>query len=290
MAANTMKKEINHSHLTAKERNKLSFPTQWLLNKNKLIGEILDFGCGLAFDVNDLKTKGFKIDGYDKYHTPDYPVKKYDTIICNYVLNVLQPDEQPEVLMAVSELLKPNGKAYFTVRRDITYEGFRMHKIHKQTTFQCNVKLPYKSIYLNESCEIYEYQHYNKVDKALTECVFCNLEEKREIISETATAVAFYDSYPVSKGHVLIIPKRHVSNYFDLTVHEQRAIWLLVNRCKEIITNKHQPDGFNVGININEAAGQTVMHIHVHLIPRYNGDVENPRGGVRGVVPCKQKY
>ncbi len=113
---------------------------------------------------------------------------------------------------------------------------------------------------------------------------------EREIISETATAVAFFGSFPVSAGHVLVIPKRQVSNYFDLSIHEQRAIWLLANRCKDIITKKYQPDGINVGINVNEAAGQTVMHAHVHLIPRYAGDVENPRGGVRGVVPGKKEY
>lgn len=285
-----MKKEINHSQFTAKERNKLSFPTQWLLNKNKLIGEILDFGCGLGFDVNDLKTKGFKIDGYDKYHRTDYPVKKYDTIICNYVLNVLQPDEQPEVLMAVSELLKPTGIAYFAVRRDINYEGFRIHKIHKVTTYQCNVRLPFKSIFLNENCEIYEYKHFNQIEREQTTCCFCDLDKQREVISETATAVAFNDKFPVSNGHILVIPKRHVANYFELTTHEQRALWLLVNRCKEIISKEFQPDGFNVGININESAGQTVMHVHIHLIPRYNGDVENPRGGVRGVVPEKRVY
>jgi len=85
-------------------------------------------------------------------------------------------------------------------------------------------------------------------------------------------------------------PKRHVASYFELSVHEQRACWLLVNRCKEIIQKKHNPDGFNIGINVNEEAGQTIFHVHIHLIPRYKGDVENPRGGVRGVIPEKQFY
>src|ERR1035437_5320556 len=235
MAKNYMKKEINHSHLTAIERTKMSFPTQWLLNNDKLQGEILDFGCGFGYDVFDLKNKGYEIDGYDKYHLPEYPTKKYDTIICNYVLNVLEADEQPEVLMSVSELLKHTGRAYFTVRRDLTYEGFRIHKIHQKTTFQCNVKLQYKSVFFNENCEIYEYRHFNQVNQKNTEdCCFCKIEKEREILSETATAVAFYDKFPVSRGHVLIIPKRHCSNYFELSVHEQRALWLLVNRCKEI--------------------------------------------------------
>ena len=285
-----MKKEINHSQLTAKERTKLSFPSQWLLNKNKLHGNILDFGCGFGFDTIDLKNKGLQIEGYDKFYKPEYPAKKYDTIICNYVLNVLQPDEQPEVLMAISELLKPDGKAYFTVRRDLTYEGFRVHKMHKKTTYQCNVILPYKSIFSNENCEIYEYQHYNKVHKENKECCFCQIDEERIIVSEIATAVAFYDKFPVSKGHILVIPKRHISNYFELTIHEQRAVWLLVNRCKSIIQKEFNPDGYNVGININESAGQTIWHCHIHLIPRYLGDVENPRGGVRGVIPKNKDY
>ena len=121
-------------------------------------------------------------------------------------------------------------------------------------------------------------------------CPFCKLNPKVEIISETASAVAFLDGYPVSKGHTLIIPKRHVADYFDLTVHEQRALWLLVNRCKQILSSRFSPDGFNVGINVGQAAGQSVFHVHIHLIPRYKGDVENPKGGVRGVIPKKQKY
>ncbi|MEE3482817.1 MAG: HIT family protein [Bacteroidales bacterium] len=76
------------------------------------------------------------------------------------------------------------------------------------------------------------------------------------MICETATAVAFYDGYPVSKGHTLIIPKRHTASYFDLTTHEQRALWLMVNHCKKILEDRFHPNGFNVGINVNEAAGQ----------------------------------
>lgn len=285
-----MKKPVNHSHLTAKERTAMSFPTKWLLTHKYIQGDVLDFGCGYGVDVDALKETGCSVDGYDKYYQPDLPDKKYDTILCQYVLNVLQPDEQAEVLMTVSEKLKPSGKAYFAVRRDITYEGFRVHKLHNETTYQCVVKLPYKSIFLNESCEIYEYQHYNQLSHRNNDCVFCSLAADRELLCETATALAFYDGFPVNPGHVLVVPKRHVANYFDLSVHEQRAIWLLVNRCKEVLTERFNPDGFNLGININEAAGQTVMHVHVHLIPRYKGDVENPRGGVRGVVPGKKDY
>lgn len=285
-----MKKIVNNPHLTAIERTTMSFPTRWLKQNNLLQGEILDFGCGFGFDTDQLKELSFDIAGYDNYYRPEYPEKRFDTIICNYVLNVLEPNEQAEVLMSVSELLKPTGKAYFAVRRDLKSEGFRTHYLHKLPTFQSNVILPYKSLFLNENCEIYEYQHYNQTQKKTTECVFCSLESGKELITETATAIAFLDSYPVNPGHTLIIPKRHVADYFELSIHEQRALWLVVNRCKTIIQKRYNPEGFNVGINVGEAAGQSVFHVHIHLIPRYKGDVENPRGGVRGVIKEKQGY
>jgi ATP adenylyltransferase len=286
-----MKKIINNPHLTAIERTSMSFPTRWLKQNNHLKGEILDYGCGFGFDTQQLKKQGYDVVCYDNYYFPEYPQKKFDTIICNYVLNVLEPNEQAEVLMSVSELLKPEGKAYFAVRRDLKNEGFRIHFVHKLPTYQSNVILPYKSIFLNENCEIYQYQHYNQVSKKKTsDCVFCNLDKERELLSETATAFAFLDSFPVNPGHTLISPKRHVADYFELSIHEQRALWLLVNRCKMLIQKRHNPDGFNIGINVGEMAGQSIFHVHIHLIPRYKGDVENPRGGVRGVIPGMKEY
>ena len=285
----------NNPHLTAKERTSISFPTRWLKQNNLLKGEILDFGCGFGFDADELQKEGYSIVGYDNFYRPEYPTKRFDTIICNYVLNVLEPKEQAEVLMEVSELLKPTGTAYFTVRRDLKSEGFRIHYVHKQPTYQCNVVLPYKRVFLNENCEIYEYKHFNRTNykekyKLSSGCPFCKLNTKVELVCETATAVAFFDGYPVSKGHTLIIPKRHVANYFDLSDEEQQDLWHMVNHCKTILEKRFHPDGFNVGINVNQAAGQSVFHVHIHLIPRYKGDVENPKGGVRGVIPIKQKY
>jgi len=119
-------------------------------------------------------------------------------------------------------------------------------------------------------------------------CPFCNLG--REKILETEMSFAIYDGFPVNEGHALIIPKRHAANYFELTLEEQKDCIELLNRVKFIVQEKYNPEGFNVGININEAAGQTVPHVHIHLIPRYEGDVEEPRGGVRGVVPGRRHY
>ena len=273
----------------------MSFPTRWLKENNLLKGEIFDFGCGFGFDTDELQKEGYSIVGYDNYYRPEYPTKRFDTIICNYVLNVLEPKEQAEVLMEVSELLKPTGVAYFTIRRDLKSEGFRIHYVHKKPTYQCNVVLPYKSLFLNENCEIYEYKHFNRTNykekyKLSSGCPFCKLNTKVELVCETATAVAFFDGYPVSKGHTLIIPKRHVANYFDLSDEEQQDLWHMVNHCKTILEKRFHPDGFNIGINVNQAAGQSVFHVHIHLIPRYKGDVENPKGGVRGVIPTRQKY
>jgi diadenosine tetraphosphate (Ap4A) HIT family hydrolase len=228
-----------HSHLTAIERTSLSFPARFLINKNRIKGKILDFGCGIGKDVELLRGKGFDILGYDPHYFPNYPNEKYDTILCFYVLNVLLPEEQAQVLMNVSSLLKPNGKAYFAVRRDIQHEGYRVHKIHKKETYQCIIKLGYKSIFENENCEIYEYQHYTTLNKGnIHLSPFLVGEEIRELIVETATVFSFFDKFPVSKGHALIVPKRLVSNYFDLTLKEQTACWIVVNKVKILLQEK----------------------------------------------------
>jgi diadenosine tetraphosphate (Ap4A) HIT family hydrolase len=280
-----------HSHLTAIERTSLSYPARILLNQKKIKGKVLDFGCGIGKDVELLQNKGFDVTGYDPFYFPKFPSEKYDTILCFYVLNVLLPEEQAAVLMNVSNLLRPDGKAYFAVRRDIQYEGFRIHKVHKKETYQCIIKLGYSSIYKNENCEIYEYQHYTTLNKGNIELSpFLIGEETRELLVETATVFSFYDKFPVSEGHSLVVPKRLVSNYFDLTLKEQTACWIVVNKVKAILQEKYNPDGFNIGLNINEDAGQTIPHCHIHIIPRYKGDVENPRGGIRGVIPSKKEY
>lgn len=280
-----------NSHLTAKERDSLSFPARILLKKNLFQGDVLDFGCGLGKDVELLKAKGINITGYDKHYFPEYPLKRFDTIICIYVLNVLLPEEQATVLMELSQLIKPTGSAYIAVRRDVQFEGFRTHKIHQKKTYQCNVILNSTSIFRNENCEIYEYQHYNHLNRNQNlNCPFCNPEAERELIVESATAFAIYDKFPVNDGHALIIPKRHCADYFELTFREQSACMFMVNKVKEIIERRYSPDGFNIGINIGDKAGQTVPHVHLHLIPRFDGDVEDPSGGVRGVIQNKQKY
>ena len=122
------------------------------------------------------------------------------------------------------------------------------------------------------------------------QCPFCEIPADREIIAENTTALAFYDGFPVTPEHTLIIPKRHVAGYFDLNQDELCNINELQFTCRNILQAKYKPQGFNIGVNVGEAAGQTIFHCHIHLIPRYTGDVANPRGGVRGVIPERQNY
>ena len=114
--------------------------------------------------------------------------------------------------------------------------------------------------------------------------------KNRDRLLENSVGFVIYDGYPVSKGHCLIVPHRVYSDYFESTNEEVIGLQKLVLETKKILDEKFQPDGFNVGINSGETGGQTVPHVHIHLIPRYKGDMENPRGGVRGVIPSKQKY
>ncbi len=121
-------------------------------------------------------------------------------------------------------------------------------------------------------------------------CPFCKVESERDIIASSPLSIAFFDGFPVSPGHALIIPRRHVASFFDLTKDEQMDMLRLADSVKSVIDEKFLPNGYNVGVNVGEAAGQSVFHVHLHLIPRYKGDVPNPRGGVRGVIPSKQNY
>ena len=112
---------------------------------------------------------------------------------------------------------------------------------------------------------------------------------KKKII-ENENAFAIYDGFPVSKGHVLVIPKRVVTEIFDLNDEEYSSCFNLVKDVKKILEEEFKPDGFNIGINNGEKAGQTIFHAHIHVIPRYSGDVDNPRGGIRHVIPGKGDY
>ena len=121
-------------------------------------------------------------------------------------------------------------------------------------------------------------------------CIFCNIK-KGEIIFTNDLAISSFDSYPVSEHHALIFPKRHVKDYFELNDEEVLACNNLIKLLKDLILKKDSTvKGFNIGSNSGKFSGQSIMHSHIHLIPRREGDVENPQGGVRSVIPSKQHY
>jgi diadenosine tetraphosphate (Ap4A) HIT family hydrolase len=116
----------------------------------------------------------------------------------------------------------------------------------------------------------------------------CELCTPGEIVLEGALAYARFDSNSLSRGHVLVVPRRHVANFFDMTADEQTEVLDLLRRAQRRIQSEFAPDGYNIGVNIGKPAGQTRMHVHVHLIPRYAGDVADPSGGIRCVLPARK--
>jgi diadenosine tetraphosphate (Ap4A) HIT family hydrolase len=126
-------------------------------------------------------------------------------------------------------------------------------------------------------------------DSRSSDCPFCRLPPERTVDSN-AHALAVADAFPVSPGHTLVILRRHVTSLFDVTADEMAALHHLLCRMKERLDAASRPDGYNIGVNDGTVAGQTVMHLHVHLIPRFAGDVADPRGGIRGVIPGKGPY
>ena len=118
-------------------------------------------------------------------------------------------------------------------------------------------------------------------------CPFC---DAKDALLRNELAYARFDTSPVNPGHLLLIPNRHVSDFFDTTPEEKQALMDLMEEAKTLLDLRYSPQGYNLGVNVGACAGQTVWHVHVHLIPRYKGDVANPRGGVRGVIPARQSY
>lgn len=162
----------------------------------------------------------------------------------------LKPDRYMETLMGMDQLIVNESKIYvedkFIIGKD---EGIIEVKIRKK--------------------------EHTKMS-----CIFCNYD-KEEIIFENELALAIFDKCPVNEGHMLVIPKRHFSSFFEVNDEELLKIKELILMCKNKLDEDFKPDGYNVGINVGADAGQSIMHLHVHVIPRYKGDVEKPKGGVR---------
>ncbi len=114
---------------------------------------------------------------------------------------------------------------------------------------------------------------------AKAECPFCNPDPARVFLSDELI-VGLWDAFPVAAGHALLVTRRHIASWFDATARERQALTDAIHAARQEIARRHAPDGFNIGVNVGEAAGQTVPHLHIHVIPRYRGDMPDPRGGI----------
>jgi diadenosine tetraphosphate (Ap4A) HIT family hydrolase len=121
-------------------------------------------------------------------------------------------------------------------------------------------------------------------------CPFCTIRDESSLLGESQPSLSMYDNFPVSRGHSLVIPKRHSTNYLEPTDEEKQDVWGLVDKVVMQLRELYKPDGFNIGFNIGRAAGQTVFHTYIHVIPRYINDCDIPNGGVRNSIPGKGKY
>lgn len=179
-----------------------------------------------------------------------------------------QLEELGDVLEVIHAILKEQGKSFSEL------ESIRHEKCRRKGGFE-------QGIFLERSFSLISENH----------CRFCvRAKSNHQIVSYFTHCFAIWDEYPVSKGHLLIIPYKHYTHWFDAPKVVQLEITSVLDIMRAKLDTKYHPDGYNIGINCGVTAGQTIMHLHVHLIPRYEGDMPDPRGGVRGVIPEKQKY
>ena len=193
-------------------------------------------------------------------------------------------EEREQIKIRIIEILRENETMNYQKLANMIIDenlAYSQHVVPHTLQRGCKNHKNYNGEDLFENPSRWVWKLSNK------ECIFCQM---KDYILENELAYAIYDKYPVGKGHMLFIPKRHVKDFFDITKEEREAIFELIDEGKKLLDKKYSPDSYNVGINCGEHAGQTIMHVHVHLIPRYIGDMKDPTGGVRGVIPEKMKY
>ena len=193
-------------------------------------------------------------------------------------------EEREQIKIRIIEILRENETMNYQKLANMIIDenlAYSQHVVAHTLQRGCKNHKNYNGEDLFENPSRWVWKLSNK------ECIFCQM---KDYILENELAYAIYDKYPVGKGHMLFIPKRHVKDFFDITKEEREAIFELKKEKKKLLDKKYSPDSYNVGINCGEHAGQTIMHVHVHLIPRYIGDMKDPTGGVRGVIPEKMKY
>lgn len=197
-----------------------------------------------------------------------------------------------DLLEVIYSLAKATGISLEEIEKE------RLVKQKAKGGFDRKIYNPYVDIEeANPSIEYYlkKTDHYPLMETVpyKSDCLFCQMarrEREVQFLEIFSHCYAIKDEYPVSNGHVLIIPKEHTENWFTAREEVRLDMMKALHLLKARLDSEYQPHGYNIGANCGEVAGQSVMHLHLHLIPRYRGDMENPKGGVRGVIPSKQKY
>lgn len=203
-------------------------------------------------------------------------------------------DELAEELADVLEVLHTLAQLHGLSIEEL--EKIRLKKREHKGGFESRIYNPF--IDVQEDNPVIDYylsqaSQYPQIENKHSSCIFCQMahhEREVEILAEFKHCFVIKDQFPVSKGHLLIIPQAHTANWFTASEEIRLDIMQALTLMKAKLDEEYLPDGYNIGANCGEFAGQTVMHLHVHLIPRYKGDMQDPRGGVRGVIPEKQKY
>lgn len=192
-------------------------------------------------------------------------------------------EELADVLEVIDSIIKAEGLSWDEIKQ--------MQERKREIKGGFDLRLLAHSIQIKEGNK--EASYFKHKFTCERDCLFCKFvqdDSKIEVIDRFKYCFVMKDRYPVSKGHLLIIPYAHYENWFEAKPEVQLEILEILNALRKKCDQEYAPDGYNIGANVGRAAGQTVMHLHVHLIPRYRGDMEDPRGGVRGVIPEKQKY
>lgn len=199
------------------------------------------------------------------------------------VQNSLTDREMIEELADVFEVLYALVKSTGLTLQQVEEARLKKHK-HKggfeARTYLDTVEMEETNPFLHQ------YSHKN----IEPDCLFCQLGQEGKVLAHFKKCYVINDQYPVSPGHLLIVPYEHTLNWFTANKEVKLDIIQALTKMKHFLDEEFKPDGFNIGMNCGETAGQSIMHLHVHLIPRYKGDMNHPKGGVRGVIPSKQSY
>ena len=230
------------------------------------MGKILVYGSD-NYQQKLLSNLGYNITFCGRDYQPNHSAEQFDTIISIYLFNWLDNIEQNNVLLSVSRLLKHGGKAYFAVKHHFGFKNICLNEQHQIEQTISNVTLPFAKVFNSYIFDIYEFQHFNIANRHRSQCPYCSPQQ--QVILENEYSYAILSNSPISKGHGLVIPKRHVASYFDLTIDEQIACQLTLNRLKKIIDEEHSPNGYSVSIGMNALAEQVVEHVGVELVAIY---------------------